>query len=84
MEILKQAQYNPYPVEEQVISFFMVINGLLDSIDLAEVRRFEGELLTDLRDNTEILKEILEKKALDKELEAKIIKLVEDFKKNFS
>ena len=84
MEILKQAQYNPYPVEEQVISFFMVINGLLDSIDLAEVRRFEGELLTDLRNNTDILKEILEKKALDKELEAKIMQAVEDFKKNFS
>lgn len=84
MEILKQAQYNPYPVEEQVISFFMVINGLLDSIELAEVRRFEGELLTDLRNNSDILKEILEKKALDKELEAKIKQAVEDFKKNFS
>jgi len=84
MEILKQSQYNPYPVEEQVISFFMVINGLLDSIDLADVRRFEGELLTDLRNNSEILKEILEKKALDKDLEAKIKQAVEDFKKNFS
>ena len=84
MEILKQSQYNPYPVEEQVISFFMVINGLLDSIDLADVRRFEGELLTDLRNNSEVLKEILEKKALDKDLEAKIKQAVEDFKKNFS
>jgi len=84
MEILKQSQYNPYPVEEQVISFFMVINGLLDSIALEDVRRFEGELLTDLRNNSEILKEILEKKALDKDLEAKIKTAVEDFKKNFS
>jgi F-type H+-transporting ATPase subunit alpha len=84
MEILKQSQYNPYPVEEQVISFFMVINGLLDSIALEDVRRFEGELLTDLRNNSEILKEILEKKALDKDLEAKIRTAVEDFKKNFS
>ncbi len=84
MEILKQAQYNPYPVEEQVVSFFMVINGLLDSIALADVRRFEQELLTDLRNNSEILKEILEKKALDKDLEAKMRKAVEDFKKNFS
>lgn len=84
MEILKQSQYNPYAVEEQVISFFMVINGLLDSIELAEVRRFEQELLTDLRNNSDILKEILEKKALDKDLEAKIKQAVEDFKKNFS
>jgi F-type H+-transporting ATPase subunit alpha len=84
MEILKQAQYNPYPVEEQVVSFFMVINGLLDSIALADVRRFEQELLTDLRNNSDILKEILEKKALDKDLEAKMKKAVEDFKKNFS
>ncbi len=84
MEILKQAQYNPYPVEEQVVSFFMVINGLLDSIALADVRRFEQELLTDLRNNSDILKEILEKKALDKDLEAKMRKAVEDFKKNFS
>ncbi len=84
MEILKQSQYNPYPVEEQVVSFFMVINGLLDSIALADVRRFEQELLTDLRNNSDILKEILEKKALDKDLEAKMRKAVEDFKKNFS
>ncbi len=84
MEVLKQAQYSPYPVEEQVISFFMVINGLLDSIELGDVRRFEEELLTDLRNNSDILKEILEKKALDKDLEAKIKKAIEDFKKNFS
>lgn len=84
MEILKQAQYNPYPVEEQVVSFFMLINGLLDSIALADVKRFEGELLADLRNNSDVLKDILEKKALDKDLEAKIKNAVEEFKKNFS
>jgi F-type H+-transporting ATPase subunit alpha len=84
MEILKQAQYSPYAVEEQVVSFFMVTKGLLDSIPVADVRRFEKEVLLHLRKDTPILTEILEKKALDKELEGKISEAVNEFKASFS
>jgi F-type H+-transporting ATPase subunit alpha len=84
MEILKQAQYKPYKVEEQVVSFFMVINGYLDDVAIADVARFEAEILKDLKDNTTVLAEILEKKALSDEIEAKLRKAIEDFKKNFS
>ncbi|TDT70536.1 ATP synthase F1 subcomplex alpha subunit [Hypnocyclicus thermotrophus] len=84
MEILKQPQYSPYPVEEQVVSFYMVTNGLLDDIAIEDVRRFEKEVLDHLRKNTEILAEILEKKKLDDELEEKITGAVKEFKVNFS
>lgn len=84
MEILKQAQYSPYKVEEQVVSFFMVTKGLLDSIAVEDIRRFEKEVLLHLRKDTPILTEILEKKALDKELEGKISEAVNEFKASFS
>ncbi|MGL5126174.1 MAG: F0F1 ATP synthase subunit alpha, partial [Fusobacteriaceae bacterium] len=58
MEILKQSQYSPYSVEEQVISFYSVINGHLDSIELSKVRDFEKELLTFIKNNTDVIAKI--------------------------
>lgn len=84
MEVLKQSQYKPYAVEEQVVSFFALINGYLDSIELDKVRRFEVELITELKNTTNILDEIREKKALDKEIEAKLGDAINAFKKNFN
>ncbi|MGL5099649.1 MAG: F0F1 ATP synthase subunit alpha [Fusobacteriaceae bacterium] len=84
MEILKQAQYSPYPVEEEVVSFYTVINGHLDSVPLDKVIEFEKELMTDMRNNTSILSEIKERKVLDKELESKIVEAINSFKKNFN
>lgn len=84
MEVLKQPQYSPYPVEEQVVSFYTVINGFLDDIAIADVRRFEKELITEMRNTTTILDEIVEKKSLDKDLEAKIVEAIVAFKKNFN
>ncbi len=84
MEVLKQSQYKPYAAEEQVVSFFALINGYLDSIELDKVRRFEAELITELKNTTNILDEIREKKALDKEIEAKLGDAINVFKKNFN
>lgn len=84
MEVLKQGQYSPYPVEEQVISFFAVTKGHFDSVALEDVARFEKELIDNFRKNTTILGEILEKKALDKDLEDKITETISEFKANFS
>lgn len=84
MAVLKQPQNKPYAVERQVVSFFAVTNGFLDSIPVDSVNRFENELLKELADTTTILDEIREKKALDKELEAKITEAINAFKKNFN
>lgn len=84
MEVLKQSQYKPYAVEEQVVSFFALINGYLDSIELDKVRRFVAELITELKNTTNILDEIREKKALDKDIEAKLGDAINAFKKNFN
>lgn len=83
MEMLKQPQYSPFAVEEQVVSFYTVINGHLDSIAVDNVKRFEKELLDYIRNTTDILKNIAEKKSLDKELEAELIEAITNFKKNF-
>lgn len=84
MEILKQPQYHPYPVEEQVVSFYAVINGYLESIEVSEVKRFEKELLEYLRGTTDILKDIADKKALDKNLEEVLKTAIINFKKTFN
>jgi F-type H+-transporting ATPase subunit alpha len=84
MAMLKQAQYRPYKVEEQVISFYAVTKGHLDSVALEDIGRFESDLIVDLRNNSTVLDEILEKQALDKDLEAKIDKAISEFKANFS
>lgn len=83
MEILKQAQYHPYPVEEQVVSFFGVTNGYLDSIPVEKVKVFEEELLGKLRASSNILDNIREEKALSKDLEAELRAFIESFKKTF-
>ncbi|MGL5088271.1 MAG: F0F1 ATP synthase subunit alpha, partial [Cetobacterium sp.] len=84
MEVLKQPQYSPYPVEEQAVSFYVVINGFLDEISLDEVGRFERELITEMRNTTTILDEIVKGKTLTKEIETKIADSVVAFKKNFN
>ncbi len=65
-EILKQDQYAPFTVEKQVLSLFVATSGALDSIPVPAVRRFEKEFLAFVEtNNSEILKTIAEKKALD-------------------
>lgn len=84
MEILKQPQYHPFAVERQVVSFYTVINGHLDDIEVSKVRRFEKELLEYLKANTDILTEIADKKALDKDLEERLKESIANFKKSFN
>lgn len=83
MEILKQEQYNPYPVEDQVISFYLVINNHLASIAVSDVRRFEREFLAYLRKNSKILETILDKKVLTEEVEEELKTHIEEFTKIF-
>jgi len=68
-ELLKQDQYKPLPVERQIVVIFAATNGFLDALPVADVRRYESELLGWLeRDQAPLLKAIAEKKDLKGEL----------------
>lgn len=83
MAMLKQPQNKPYPVEEQVISFFAVTKGFFDDIAVDKVLDFEINLIKELRNTTTLLDEIKEKQALDKELEDKISTAITEYKKQY-
>jgi F-type H+-transporting ATPase subunit alpha len=84
-ELLKQAQYSPLTVEQQVISVFAGIKGYLDDVAVKNVNRFEEELLNSVRAaHPELLAAIRSEKQLSKENEEKLRKILEDFKKSFS
>ncbi|TQM42917.1 F0F1 ATP synthase subunit alpha [Pseudonocardia cypriaca] len=85
VELLKQAQYQPFPVEEQVVSIFLGTRGHLDSVPVADVRRFETEFLDHVRRNHEgIFGEIRDTGKLSDELADRIAEVVKDFKKEFT
>lgn len=68
MEILKQDESNPWPVEEQVASIFAVTRGLMDKVPIERVREFETSLIQHLRTvHSELLRGIREKKAIEDE-----------------
>ncbi len=84
VELLKQGQYQPMPVEDQVVSIYAGTNGYLDEIPINEVQRFERELLETLRLNyPEILAEVSEKKDLSKELNQKLSSILKSFVESF-
>lgn len=85
MEILKQDQYQPMPVEEQVMMIFTATNGFADDIETSKVRSFEIEFLKFLRANkADVLSEIKTKGKLDDELIEKIKASINEFKKMFA
>ena len=84
MELLKQGQYQPMSVEEQVIVIFAAVKGLIDDLDLDKVGKFEQEYLRFMRSvKADILEEIRTKKALSDELNAKLETAVKEFKQGF-
>jgi F-type H+-transporting ATPase subunit alpha len=84
-ELLKQPQYAPMPVEEQVVSIFAGVNGFLDRLPVSAVTRFEDGLLSDIRANhADILSGIREKQELTDELRAKLKAACEAYAKGFS
>ena len=83
-ELLKQAQYAPFVVEEQVVSLYAGVKGYLEKIDVSRVREFEDKLLDDIRlKGDDILSSIREEKQLNEEVETKLKsylgKFVEEF-----
>ncbi len=83
-EILKQDQYQPLPVEKQVLIIFAGANRYLDDLEISDVRRFEGELYTFVETNYGgVLKTLREKKAFDDTLRAEASKALDAFKERF-
>jgi F-type H+-transporting ATPase subunit alpha len=84
-ELLKQPQYSPLPVEEQVAVIFAGVKGYTDGVAVKDIVRFEQQLLDVLREKgKEILSDIRTKKALDDAIEEKLHGLIGDFAKSFA
>jgi F-type H+-transporting ATPase subunit alpha len=84
-ELLKQAQFSPMPVEEQVVSIFAGVNGFLDAIPVDAVTRFESAFLSHVRhDHGALLGKIRDSGALDDETTAELKSVVADFAKTFA
>jgi len=83
-ELLKQDQYSPMPVEDQVVSIFAGVNGYLDAIPVSKVTRFEEQLLADVRANhQDVLKTIREEQKISGDTEAKLKSILDKFAKAF-
>ena len=81
VELLKQPQYRPYHVNEQVISIFAGANGFLDDLPVSEVLKFEAALLKHIQgEHPEILEELDRTRDLSKELAEKLRTVLRDFK----
>jgi len=84
-ELLKQRQYQPLPVEEQVVAIFAGVQGYLDGIQLNQVTAFEQQWLDQVRDKgADILKAIREEGALSDGTKEKLSKMLDEFTKNFA
>ena len=83
-ELLKQKQYSPMSVAEQVICVFCGVKGYLDDIDLKDINEFENKILAKCNsENPEILDTINKSGKLEEETEKSLIKIIEELKKNF-
>ena len=81
VETLKQAQYSPLAVEEQVVVIFSAVRGFLTDIPVDKVVTFQGDLLKFMHNEHEaVLQKIADQKKLDDALEAEISKAIEEFK----
>lgn len=83
-QMLKQPQYQPIDVEEQVMTIYLAVNGYLDDVEVDKVNDFEHNFIKFMRSNyAEIGKTIREKKMLDKDTEAALKKAIKEFKDTF-
>jgi F-type H+/Na+-transporting ATPase subunit alpha len=85
VELLKQPQFQPMPVEEQVVSIFLGTSGHLDSVPVEDVKRFEAELLDHMRASEEkFLEGIRSTQKISEEEEEKLTEIINHFKKGFA
>ena len=85
IEVLKQPQFSPYSMEEQVVSLFSGVNGFLDKVKIQDVVRFEQMLLDNIREKgIDILSAISTEEAISEETEKKLRTFIGDFVASFS
>jgi F-type H+-transporting ATPase subunit alpha len=82
-ELLRQPQYSPYPVEDQVVSVWAGLNGKLDEVPVDDVLRFEREFLDHLKRNSSVLGTIKETKLFDDDAANEVMAQIDAFKKGF-
>jgi F-type H+-transporting ATPase subunit alpha len=84
-ELLKQPQFSPYPVEEEVVSLFSGMRGYLDKIAIADIGRFEADMLRFMRARqADILVEIRNSKQISQGAEAKLKAALDEFSAGFA
>jgi len=86
-EILKQDQYSPMPVEEQVVSIYAVAKGFCDDIAVSDLLRFEKELLSYLKSSkykAEVLEVIASTGKLEGDADAALVQAINEFKGTFT
>lgn len=80
VEVLKQGQYSPFKVEDQIAMIYAATNGYIDSIPEKDVKRFEKELLEFLKSKySHVLKNIAEKKALTDDIKKEFVAVLQEF-----
>ena len=85
VELLKQPQYSPMSVEDQVVAIFLGTKGHLDSVPVADVGRFESEFIEHLKAaHSGILTEIRDTQKLSEDNDVKLVEAVADFKRGFA
>ena len=83
-ELLKQPQYKPLPVEEQVVAIYAGVKGFIDTVPVIDVTRFEEGLMSAVRANhTDVLDAIREQQAISDETDAKLKKVIETYANSF-
>ncbi|HSC41653.1 MAG TPA: F0F1 ATP synthase subunit alpha [Candidatus Binatia bacterium] len=81
VELLKQGQYQPLPVEKQILIIFAGTNGFVDELPLTALKKYEQELYSFVESrHPDVFAEILKKRELDGDLRAKMTKTLEEFK----
>ncbi|MBL8696912.1 MAG: F0F1 ATP synthase subunit alpha [Alphaproteobacteria bacterium] len=84
-ELLKQAQYSPMPVEEQVVSIFAGTRGYLDGLPIAVIQKFEKSLLGELKSrHPQVLEAIRSEREISKATEAKLTEILDGLVKTFA
>ncbi len=83
VELLKQEQYKPIPVADQVLAIFTGVNGFLDDVPVKEIRVFEQGLLSFIKEKHPAVREdVVAKKKIDDELGARLQEIITEFKKS--
>ena len=85
VELLKQPQYQPMPTQEQVVSMYAATRGFMDDVPVASVQAFERDFLDFIRGaKSDILDDIVARKVLDADLEARLKDAILEFKKGYN